>query len=306
MGKSIVKATGVILVINICVKILGFLRESFIANAYGAGTLTDAYQIAYTIPYFLQAILGYALVTAVVPILTKHLVSNNKEEAWYVGSCAINITALGLFVITALGMIISAVLVKLLAPGFSAEEAALTAQLTRIMFPSVIFMGVGMVFTGIANASYKFGVAAFAPGFSNLIIIASVLIFASSVGIWGLAWGTLISFIGFFLIQIPVLWRIGFKYRLVLGLKHPDIRQIIRDILPIILGVAVNQICFAVNRIFASYLAEGSISCLNYSNKLMMLPIGIFVNAVAYAIYPSLSEMALTKNWHISHCADCF
>ena len=298
MGKSIVKATGVILVINICVKILGFLRESFIANAYGAGTLTDAYQIAYTIPYFLQAILGYALVTAVVPILTKHLVSNNKEEAWYVGSCAINITALGLFVITALGMIISAVLVKLLAPGFSAEEAALTAQLTRIMFPSVIFMGVGMVFTGIANASYKFGVAAFAPGFSNLIIIASVLIFASSVGIWGLAWGTLISFIGFFLIQIPVLWRIGFKYRLVLGLKHPDIRQIIRDILPIILGVAVNQICFAVNRIFASYLAEGSISCLNYSNKLMMLPIGIFVNAVAYAIYPSLSEMALTKNWH--------
>ena len=200
-------------------------------------------------------------------------------------------------VITALGIIISSVLVSLLAPGFSAEEAALTTQLTRIMFPSVVFMGVGMVFTGIANASYKFGVAAFAPGFSNLIIIASVIIFASSIGIWGLAVGTLVSFIGFFLIQIPVLWRIGFKYKLVLGLKHPDIRQIVKDILPIILGVAVNQICFAVNRIFASYLAEGSISCLNYSNKLMMLPIGIFVNAVAYAIYPSLAEMALTKNW---------
>ncbi|MGI5824040.1 MAG: murein biosynthesis integral membrane protein MurJ [Bacillota bacterium] len=298
MGKSIVKATGVILVINFFVKILGFLRESFIANAYGAGTLTDAYQIAYTIPYFLQAILGYALVTAVVPVLTKHLVNNNKEEAWYVGSCAINITALGLFAVTAAGILISAVLVKLLAPGFAADEARLTVELTRIMFPSVIFMGVGMVFTGIANASYKFGVAAFAPGFSNIIIIASVVIFASSVGIWGLAVGTLVSFIGFFLIQIPVLWRIGFKYRLVLGLKHPDIRQIMRDILPIILGVAVNQICFAVNRIFASFLAEGSISYLNYSNKLMMLPIGIFVNAVAYAIYPSLSEMALKLDWH--------
>jgi putative peptidoglycan lipid II flippase len=297
MGKSIVKATGVILVINIIVKILGFLRESFIANAYGAGTLTDAYQIAYTIPYFLQAILGYALVTAVVPILTKHLVANNKEEAWYVGSCAINITALGLFVVTAVGIIISAILVKILAPGFSADEAALTVQLTRIMFPSVIFMGVGMVFTGIANASFKFGVAAFAPGFSNLIIIASVVIFASSVGIWGLAVGTLVSFIGFFLIQIPVLWRIGFKYKLVLGLNHPDVKQIIRDIMPIILGVAVNQICFAVNRIFASFLDEGTISYLNYSNKLMMLPIGVFVNAVAYAIYPSLSEMALKKDW---------
>ncbi len=297
MGKSIVKATGVILIINILVKILGFLRESFIANGYGAGTLTDSYQIAYTIPYFLQAILGYALVTAVVPILTKHLLKNDKEEAWYVGSCAINITALGLFIVTFLGILFSGVLVNLLAPGFDAQETALTTELTRIMFPSVIFMGVGMVFTGIANASYKFGVAAFAPGFSNLIIIVSVVLFASSVGILGLAVGTLVSFIGFFLIQIPVLWRIGFRYRLVLGLHHPDVRQIIRDILPIILGVAVNQICFAVNRIFASFLAEGTISYLNYSNKLMMLPIGIFVNAVAYAIYPSLSEMALKLDW---------
>lgn len=296
MGKSIVKATGVIMIINILVKILGFLRESFIANAYGAGSLTDAYQIAYTIPYFLQAILGYALVTAVVPVLTKHLVNNNKEEAWYVGSCAVNITALGLAAITAVGILISVLLVKLLAPGFAADTVALTVSLTRIMFPSVIFMGVGMVFTGIANASYKFAVPAFAPGFSNIIIICSVVIFASSAGIWGLAVGTLVSFIGFFLIQIPVLWRIGFKYRLVLGLKHPDIKLIIHDIIPIILGVAVNQICFAVNRIFASLLAAGTISYLNYSNKLMMLPIGIFVNAVAYAIYPSLSEMALKKD----------
>lgn len=296
MGKSIVKATGVIMIINILVKILGFLRESFIANAYGAGSLTDAYQIAYTIPYFLQAILGYALVTAVVPVLTKHLVNNNKEEAWYVGSCAINVTALGLAAITLVGVIISTILVKLLAPGFDSGTAELTVQLTRIMFPSVVFMGVGMVFTGIANASYKFAVPAFAPGFSNIIIICSVVIFASSVGIWGLAVGTLVSFIGFFLIQIPVLWRIGFKYRPVLGLKHPDVKQIMQDIIPIILGVAVNQICFAVNRIFASFLAEGTISYLNYSNKLMMLPIGIFVNAVAYAIYPSLSEMALKKD----------
>lgn len=297
MGKSIVKATGVILIVNMLVKVLGFLRESFIANAYGAGSLTDAYQIAYTIPYFLQAILGYALVTAVVPVLTKHLVKNDKKEAWYVGSCAINITAVGLTAITVIGILLTTIIVKLLAPGFDADVAELTVQLTRIMFPSVIFMGVGMVLTGIANASYKFGVGAFAPGFSNLIIICSVVLFASSVGIWGLAIGTLVSFIGFFLIQIPVLWQIGFKYSFVLGLKHPDVKQIVHDIIPIILGVAVNQICFAVNRIFGSMLDEGTISYLNYASKLMMLPIGIFVNAVAYAIYPSLSEMALKKDF---------
>ena len=296
MGKSIMKATGVVLIMNLVVKLLGFLRETFIAGAFGAADVTDAYLIAYTIPYFLQSILGYALVAVMVPVLTKYLVKGDQKEAWYVGSCAINITAILLTVITLLGILVSGIVVRILAPGFEAEQTALTVNLTRIMFPAVIFMGVGMVLTGIANASYHFAVPAFAPGLSNLIIIFTVILFATTTGVYGLAVGTLVSFIGFFLVQVPVLWRIGFRYRFVLGWHHPDIQQMLRQILPIILGVAVNQIYFAINRIFASGLAEGTISVLNYANKLMMLPLGIFVAAVVSAIYPSLSELALKKN----------
>jgi putative peptidoglycan lipid II flippase len=82
----------------------------------------------------------------------------------------------------------------------------------------------------------------------------------------------------------------------VLDFKHPDVQQLIREIGPIVLGVAVNQIYFAVNRIFASGLAEGTISNINYANKLMMLPMGIFVSAVVSAIYPALSEFSLKKD----------
>ncbi len=123
-----------------------------------------------------------------------------------------------------------------------------------------------------------------------------MLFFSASYGIFGAAWGTLLSFFGFFIIQVPVLWQIGFKYRPVLDLQHPAIRQLLREIGPIVLGVAVNQIYFAVNRIFASGLAEGTISHINYANKLMMLPMGIFVAAVANAIYPALAEFSLRKN----------
>ncbi len=296
MGKSVIRATGVVLIMNALAKILGFLRDMFIGNAFGASSLTDSYLIAYTIPYFLQAILGYALVAAVVPILTRHLVDGNKEEAWYVGSSIINIMALLLGAAALVGILISGILVHILAPGFDPEQMALTTSLTRVMFPSLIFMGVGMVLTGIANASYKFALPAFAPALSSLIIILTVVFFAGAYGIFGLATGTLVSFIGFFLIQIPVLWQIGFKYKFTLGLKHPDIRRILREIVPIILGIAVNQIYFALNRIFASGLADGSISVLNFANKLMMLPLGIFVAAVVSAIYPSLSELALKRD----------
>ena len=293
MAKNILKATGVVLVMNLVVKLLGFLRETSLANAFGASDLSDAYLSAYTIPYFLQAILGYALVTAVVPTLTKYLVEGDREQADHVASALINLTALLLTVITVLGILVCDWLVKLLAPGYEVEQAALTATLARIMFPSVVFMGVGMVITGICNAHYRFAVSAFAPGMSNIIIIIALLFFSSAYGIWGAAWGTLLSFVGFMLIQLPVLWQIKFKYRLVFDYKHPAVHQVLAQIGPIILGVAVNQIYFAINRIFASWLAEGTISSINYANKLMMLPMGIFVAAVANAIYPALSEFSL-------------
>ena len=296
MAKNILKATGVVLIMNLLVKLLGFLRETSLANAFGATELSDAYLSAYTIPYFLQAILGYALVTAVVPILTKYLVDGRREEADYVASAIINLTALILTTVTVIGMLACDFLVKLLAPGYGAEQAALTAGLARIMFPSVVFMGVGMVITGICNAHYRFAASAFAPGVSNIIIIISLLFFSVPYGIQGAAWGTLISFGGFLLVQLPVLRQINFRYRPTLDFNHPAVRQMLAEIGPIILGVAVNQIYFAVNRIFASWLAEGTISGINYANKLMMLPMGIFVAAVANAIYPALAEFSLKKD----------
>lgn len=296
MAKNILKATGVVLIMNLVVKVLGFLRETSLASAFGASDLSDAYLSAYTIPYFLQSILGYALVTAVVPILTKYLVAGKREEADYVASAIINMTALILAGLTVLGILACDVLVSLLAPGYGAEQAALTADLARIMFPSVIFMGVGMVITGICNAHYRFAASAFAPGMSNIIIIVSLLFFSAAYGIWGAAWGTLLSFVGFMVVQIPVLWQLKFRYSLRLDFKHPAVRQMLAEIGPIVLGVAVNQIYFAVNRIFASWLAEGTISSINYANKLMMLPMGIFVAAVANAIYPALAEFSLKKD----------
>lgn len=293
MKNNITKAVGVVLIMNLATKILGFVRETFIASGFGASFATDAYLIAYTIPYFLQAILGFALVSAVVPVLTKYLVDENYDEAWHVASTILNLTAVVLTVLTLLGIAGADFLVKITAPGFSADSAGLAAYLTRIMFPSVVFMGVGMVISGILNASYKFAIPAFAPGLSNIIIIASVVLFSSRYGITGLAVGTLVSFLGFLVLQIPALKTIKFKYSFVLDIKHPAVRHLMITILPIILGVAVNQINLALNRVFASWLAEGSISALNYAMKLMNLPQGIFVAAVVSAIYPTMAAFAI-------------
>ncbi len=268
MQKSILRATTVVLVMNLLAKILGFGREMVIARVFGANMYTDAYLVAYTLPYFLQTILGFALVTVTVPLLTKYLLDDNKTEAFQVSNYFINIVIIVMTGFALLGVVLAPYLVKITAPLFNAETAALATELTRIMFPAVIFMSLGMVITGILNAHHRFLAAAFAPGFSSLIIILGVLVLGSSQGIYGLAVATLVSFVGLMVVQLPSLFHLGYRYEAKISLSHPDVKMAMSTILPIVLGTAVNQIYFALNRIFASGLVEGSISALNYANKL--------------------------------------
>ncbi len=287
---------SIILIVNIVVKLLGFVRESAIARAFGTADVTDAYVVAYTIPNFLQNVVGFALVAAVVPLMLRWKTEYGEEESWRVGSNLINSTALIMAVLTVLGILVAPWLVSLLAPGFAPELAALAASLTRIMMPSLLLMCVAMVITGLLNAEYVFGVPAAAPGVCNILIILSVIFLAARFGVQGLAWGTLAGFAAYLLIQLPLLKMIRFRYTPSLDLRHPAVRTLWRNLCPIMIGLAVNQVYYIINRIFASDLS-GAISALNFANKLMLLPLGVFVAAITSAIYPLLTDMALEKNW---------
>jgi len=279
-------------VINICVKLLGFGREMAIADGFGASFLTDAYLAAYTFPYFFQAILGYAFVSAVLPMLSECWAEvGDNSRACRLGSTLINVTAAGMLALSLIGVLAAPALVWLTAPGLPPDTAELAADLARIIFPSMMFMSVGMVISGILNSRYRFAAAALAPGVCSLAIIISVVWLARG-NIYILAWGTLAGFVAFFLIQLIDLPRTGFKYSFSWDMKDPAVKRVMANILPIVLGLSVNQIYIVVNRIFASSLAEGSISALNYASKLMNLPLGIFVAAIITAVFPALAEKA--------------
>lgn len=296
MAKNMFKAAGLLLLINGCVKVLGFVREMVIADGFGASAYTDAYLAAYTLPYFLQSVLGYAFVSAVLPALSRYWKEDgDNREACRIGSTLINVVAAGMLLISFLGMIASPLLVWLTAPELPADTAALAADLAVIIFPSALFMSVGMVISGILNSRYRFVAAAVAPGLSSIAIILSAGVFAHG-RIEVVAWGTLVGFVAFFLITLADLPKTGFRYTFSWDLKHPAVRGVLKDILPIILGLAVNQIYTIVNRIFASGLAEGSISALNYANKLINLPQGVFVAAIITVAFPALAEHAAAKD----------
>ena len=202
MARNLVKAAGLLLIINIGVKLLGFVREMAIADEFGASFLTDAYLAAYTFPYFFQAVLGFAFVSAVLPILSQYWQEDgNNEYAYRIGSTLINITALGMIIISLFGILAAPALIWATAPGLTEQTASIAANIARIIFPSTAFMSVGVVMAGILNSRFRFAAVAIAPGICSVVIILSIVLFAKG-NIYVLAWGTLIGFIVFFFIHL--------------------------------------------------------------------------------------------------------
>lgn len=299
------RAASVVLVLNLLSRVLGFVRDASIAARFGAGPATDAYLVAYTIPFFLQTILGMAFVTVMVPVVTTYLVRGDRDQGWAVASAVGNWTALILGLLTIVGLGVAPWLVRLMAPGFPAPVFDLAVKLTRIMFLSLAFMGTGMLVSGILNAGYIFTSPALAPAVSNLVIIATVIFAGSAFGITGLAVGTVLSFVAYLLIQLPDLPRLQFHYTCSLMAGHPAVRRIGRHLLPVCFSLAVVQLYLATNRFFASQLEPGSITALDFANRLVNLPLGVFVASVTTAIFPSLAEQAaLNDRREMAHLTD--
>lgn len=293
LKKNVTVAAALVMVMNLVAKVLGFLREMVIARVYGATMYTDAYLVAYSLPSAAQQVIGWAIVAVVVPLLTKRIVDGEASAIRESANTFLNSTAVLMLVLSVVGIVAAPLLIRLTAPSLDAETSALAVEMMRILFPVVLFYCIGMVLTGILHAYRRFAVAAFAPAFSSIIVIFAVLLGGHVFGIWGLVLGTLISFVGFALIQVPSARAAGWRWKFVLPRKNEEINMALVNLIPIILGMSVNQIYYMLNRFFASGLAEGSISALNYGSKLAQFPAGVFVSAIAVAIYPLLTEYAV-------------
>lgn len=289
-SRLIFKATLVIALFNLLSRVLGFVREMVIARQFGATATTDAYLVAYTIPYVLFAILSQALAAVVVPVFTEYAARGERREAWHLSANVINLLFVLLAVVAAAGILAAPLVVKVVAPGLPPETSALAADLSRIMFPTLVFAGVATLFSGFLNANNIFGIPAFSGAVNNIVIIVAALTAGSLFGIRGLAWGTVAGMVLSALVQVPTLRRAGFRFSLGLDWRHPGVQKILVLVTPVTLGISISQAYVIVDRILASLLPEGSIAALNYATKLVQLPVSLFVLAVSTAVFPSLTQ----------------
>lgn len=310
---SVARSAGIVSIAVMGSRVLGLVREQVFANYFGAGFVNDAFQVAFRVPNMLRDLFAEgALSVAFVKTFTDYIEKKNEEEAWKLASMVMNALAIVLSVITLLGVIFAPQIVGLIAAGFPPEKAELATTLTRIMFPFLMLVALAAVAMGVLNTRGRFGIPASASTLFNVGCIAGGLLFAYilSGGGWqiskdhdmmpdeparwaiiGMAIGTLIGGGLQFLVQVPSMWRVGFRFRPQVSFSHPGVRQVMRLMGPAVIGTAAVQINVFVNTFFASSI-PGAQSWLGYSFRLMQFPIGIFGVAIGTATLPAISRHA--------------
>src|ERR1700690_151683 len=296
-GK-IARAAGVMSIATFISRILGFVRDMILARFFGATGTSDVFFVAFRIPNLLRELFAEgSMSSAFVPVLTEYQTKKGNDEANHL----VRVTFLFLVVVVGslciAGMIFAPGIVKVIALGWDSgsEKFASAVLMTRIMFPFLLFISLASVVMGALNTRGVFFIPALAPAVLNIVTIVCIVglslqftnpVIAAAIGFPG---GGLVQF----LFQLPSFFRHGFSFKssalpsFRAVMYHPGLKRIGLLIIPMTAVLAVSQINIFISTILASYLAEGSISYLYYSMRLIQFPIGIFGVAMGMAVLPT-------------------
>jgi putative peptidoglycan lipid II flippase len=299
--RSIAKSASVIGFATLCSRILGFIRDVVIARLFGVYVYAQAFVVAFKIPNLFRDLLAEgAANAALVPVFSEYTAKHTKEEFWDLVNTVLNVLLVILAAITILGIIFSPLIVRLIAPGFVGDpyKLATTVKLNRIIFAYIILVSLAAYAMAILNSLRHFSIPAFAPCLLNISIIVFALIFGE--GITGLASGILVGGIMQLAIQVPVLYKKGFRLNLFKKFRDPAAKIIGKLMLPRILSSCIYQLNNFVDTIFGSLVSlvgEGGVAGLYFAYRLILFPLGIFSTALSQAMLPTFSTQALENDY---------
>jgi putative peptidoglycan lipid II flippase len=301
------RASGAMATATLLSRVLGMVREMVYARFMGDGWVASAFAFAFQIPNLFRRLLGEgALTAAFIPIFKEKEKTHGEIEMWRAANAVISGLVVTASVIIGLAML--GISLVLAVHQFSAQTE-LMLRLLRVMFPYMLLVCVTAAMMGMLNARGHFFIPAMGATMLNIVMIASVLFFAQHMAldlpvelrlpkqIFSLAFGVLVAGVAQAAFQLPALWREGFHYRWVSPWKNETVRLVVTRMIPGTIGVAAFQINVLVTQTIAFWVGPHIVASFNYAVRLMELPQGMFGISLATFLLPTLSALALEKNY---------
>ena len=308
-------------------RILGLIREIVMVSYLGLGDEMGAFTVANKVPSLIRTLLAdTALSAAFIPVFSGLLEKGRSRDGWQV---AFTVSALAtgvLGVITVLGMVFAPEVVRVVAPGYENPDIiALTVHLMRIMFPTVVILGLAGIFMGILNSYDHFTLPALAPIVWNLVIIGVVIAFSGGYGFKALAWGVLIGTVVELIIQVPAVWKrrwrrgaapeaaapveagsaaAGIDAAVVtaerrspwrLALRSPEVRRVGVLLGPVIISLGIINFNSFIDTVIATLISDPAPAIIERAFRLFQLPQGMFAIAIGTVLFPAFSRNAVAN-----------
>jgi putative peptidoglycan lipid II flippase len=287
-------------------RVMGVVREQVFAFMFGASIFADAFIAAFRIPNLLRDLFAEgALSTAFTSTFTKTWEKEGPQEAWRIARIVLSTLILILGAICVAGILAAPWVVALIGGGFDdvPGKLELTIRLTRLLFPFILFVSLAAVVMGMLNSRHIFGIPASASTVFNIVSIVSGATLAwlfdpqksllhphfGVRAVYGWAIGVLIGGLAQLAMQLPSLWRLGFRFRWKLDFRDPALQAVLLLMVPSVIAGSGVQINVMVSSRFASHI-PGAMSWLYYAFRLVQLPIGIFGVAIATVTLPAVAR----------------
>lgn len=278
----------------------GLMRESAMGAFLSTTRAADAFRAAVRIPTLLQNLMGEGVLSAAfIPVYSRLLAEVEDDDDHRADQVAgailgVIIAITGLIIVVA--VLFAGPVTSVLAPGLTGETYDLTVRLVRIVTAGLGFLVISAWCLGILNSHRRF-LLAYGSSFMWNAAQIVVLLFVGLRG-WAdgdvavaLAWAVVLGGVLEIAVQAPTIRRLAPAIRPSLQLALPEVREVGRRFVPVVLARGVVQIGAYVDLLLASFLAVGALAALGYAQILYLLPVSLFALSVAAAELPELSRL---------------
>lgn len=288
--NSIIKTAGFMALVTLLAKGCGLIRDSLIAAHFSTGIAADAFMTASKLPTTLfDMVVGGVISASFIPVYNYVAEKKDKPSAKVFADKFITLILLISCLIAVIGIVFANPLVNLLAPQFTGEKHMLTVELTRYMFPMIIFTGLAFSFVGVLQSNGEYRIPSLISLVSNVAIIVYFLTLGDRFGVRGLAVTMVIAWALQVLVQVPSLVSFKFRPRLNFNFFDENIKRAMLLAGPMLISTWVQPLYSIVNSRLASGI-DGAVSTLEYANRLYTMLVGVFSFVVTNLIFPKLAK----------------
>ena len=300
--SQMLKSSGATAMATMVSRVLGLVREIVYARFMAVGWIADAFLFAFAIPNHFRRLLGEGALTATfIPQFKQKEKTEGEAAMWHAANAVISGLIVAASAIVLLGIIAISLVLWLVE--IRDGGTLLMLKLLRIMLPYLLLVCFAAICMGMLNARGHFFIPALGSALLNVVMIASVFWIAPRMGaeksqqVFGLAIGVLIAGLAQAAFQLPLLRREGFRYRWVTPWRNETVRQVVKQMVPGMIGVAAFQFNVLLANSFAFVVGDGIVSSFTFAVRLMELPQGVFGISLATYLLPTLSGLAAEKKY---------